>query len=181
MRRDASARRDALIDAAAACFRRGGYLVPLEDIAAAAGVGRGTLYRNFRDRMALVVAVFEREVERLERGFDRALPIEAAILAMAEQGAGTVGLFNRMAADMTFDADSRAAFEALSMRLEGVLQPLVARAHADGSLAATVTARQVTLAMRMIAGLMLPHQLPEDRTRIRAEALALIREGLRPR
>ncbi|WP_431312381.1 TetR/AcrR family transcriptional regulator [Sphingomonas natans] len=52
MRCDAAARREVLIDAGAHCFAEGGYLVPLGEIAARAGVERGTLYRNFRDRLS---------------------------------------------------------------------------------------------------------------------------------
>ena len=70
---DAQARRDALIAAARLCFARAGYFVPLEDIADAAGVGRGTFYRNFKDRMALALAVFEQEIERMRARLDPAL------------------------------------------------------------------------------------------------------------
>ncbi len=62
-RRDAEANRERVLAAAAAAMTREGHHVPLAAIAAAAGVGVGTLYRHFPRRADLVLAVFRREVE----------------------------------------------------------------------------------------------------------------------
>ena len=64
-RRDAVLRREALLNAAIECFETRGYSVSLEEIADHAGVGRGTLYRNFKDRAALTLAIFAREIEKI--------------------------------------------------------------------------------------------------------------------
>ena len=53
MRSDARERREALLTAGEQCFREQGFTVPLEQIADRAGVGRGTLYRNFKDAVTL--------------------------------------------------------------------------------------------------------------------------------
>jgi AcrR family transcriptional regulator len=65
MRKDAQERRDRLIAAAADLFELQGYDVPLEAIAERAGIGRGTLYRNFRDRSMLVLEVVRRRLDEL--------------------------------------------------------------------------------------------------------------------
>lgn len=52
-------------DAAAQEFAERGLDVPLDAIAERAGVGRATLYRNFADRDALVLAVFAGLVDGL--------------------------------------------------------------------------------------------------------------------
>ena len=65
LRADARRNRDALLAAAVEAFARDGADVPLETIAAQAGVGVGTLYRNFPDRNALVEAAYRHEVEAL--------------------------------------------------------------------------------------------------------------------
>lgn len=67
LRKDAAARRAALLEAAAIEFAEQGFDVPLDAIADRAGVGRATLYRNFADRTQLALAVFIEEVERLAR------------------------------------------------------------------------------------------------------------------
>jgi AcrR family transcriptional regulator len=71
LRADAEANRQRILAAAAAVFSERGLAVPMEEIAAAAGVGVGTLYRRFPDRHHLIEALFE---ERL-----------STIVALAEQ------------------------------------------------------------------------------------------------
>lgn len=62
-RADARRNQQALLDAAAAVFVRSGVEAPVRDIAAAAGVGMGTIYRHFPTRADLVVAVYRHQVE----------------------------------------------------------------------------------------------------------------------
>jgi AcrR family transcriptional regulator len=57
MRRDALANRQRLLDAADVVFRERGVDVSVGEIAAAAEVGRGTLFRNFPTKDALIAAV----------------------------------------------------------------------------------------------------------------------------
>lgn len=71
MRRDALRNRQRLLEAADAMFREHGVDVSVGEIAAAAGVGRGTLFRNFANKDALIVAVLaERIGEVLAIGRD---------------------------------------------------------------------------------------------------------------
>ncbi len=65
LRADAQRNRQALLLAAAAAFGENGVETSLEDIAQRAGVGIGTLYRNFPTRETLIEAVYRNEVERL--------------------------------------------------------------------------------------------------------------------
>ncbi|WP_422741595.1 TetR/AcrR family transcriptional regulator [Micromonospora sp. WMMD754] len=62
-RSDARRNEQALLDAAAAVFVASGVEAPVRDIAAAAGVGVGTVYRHFPTRADLVVAVYRHQVE----------------------------------------------------------------------------------------------------------------------
>jgi TetR/AcrR family transcriptional repressor of mexJK operon len=50
------AKRQAILDAATAAFLRHGYAAGVDDIAAAAGVGKQTVYRHFGDKQALFLA-----------------------------------------------------------------------------------------------------------------------------
>ncbi|WHR58696.1 TetR/AcrR family transcriptional regulator [Acinetobacter haemolyticus] len=58
--------RDELLHAAEEIFRIHGVHVPLQIIIDHAGVGRATFYRNFADRKALIVALLEQAMTRLE-------------------------------------------------------------------------------------------------------------------
>jgi AcrR family transcriptional regulator len=62
-RADAQRNEQALLDAAASVFVTSGVEAPVRDIAAAAGVGMGTIYRHFPTRADLVVAVYRHQVE----------------------------------------------------------------------------------------------------------------------
>ena len=62
-RADARRNEQTLLDAAAAVFVSAGVDAPVRDIAAAAGVGMGTIYRHFPTRADLVIAVYRHQVE----------------------------------------------------------------------------------------------------------------------
>ena len=64
-RADALRNYEALIAAARDAFAEGGTATSLEEIARRAGVGIGTLYRNFPSRQDLLEAVYVGEVEAL--------------------------------------------------------------------------------------------------------------------
>ena len=62
-RADALRNEQALLAAAAAVFVASGVDAPIREIATAAGVGIGTIYRHFPTRADLIVAVFRHQVE----------------------------------------------------------------------------------------------------------------------
>lgn len=74
LRADARRNRDRIIAAARTVFTERGTEVPMEEIARAAGVGTGTLYRRFPDRDSLISAVgqdvFQRVLEEAGRSAD---------------------------------------------------------------------------------------------------------------
>ncbi len=72
-RADAERNRAALLDAAAAVFVASGVDAPVRDVAAAAGVGLGTIYRHFPTRADLVVAVYRYQVEACAEAADALL------------------------------------------------------------------------------------------------------------
>ena len=76
LRADAERNRLRIVDAAKTLFAERGVDAPVEDIAAAAGVGIGTFYRRFPDRESLVEAVFESKFERVIEAARDALEIE---------------------------------------------------------------------------------------------------------
>lgn len=66
-RRVAARNRAALITAAREVFAEQGLNAPLSAVARRAGVGQGSLYRHFADRVALATAVLEENVRQIER------------------------------------------------------------------------------------------------------------------
>src|SRR5689334_22888175 len=64
-RKDAQRNRQRIVEAASRAFASGTEIVKIEAIAREAGVGVGTLYRNFPSREALVEEVYRSELARL--------------------------------------------------------------------------------------------------------------------
>ena len=62
-RADARRNEQALLEAAATVFVTSGVEAPVRDIAKAAGVGMGTIYRHFPTRADLVIAVYRHQVD----------------------------------------------------------------------------------------------------------------------
>ncbi|AEV85150.1 TetR family transcriptional regulator [Actinoplanes sp. SE50] len=82
-RADAARNRAAVLDAAAALFSRHGIeAVSMDAIAAAAGVGKGTLFRRFGDKAGLAVALLDEQERSLQ---------EAILFGPAPLGPGTPG------------------------------------------------------------------------------------------
>jgi AcrR family transcriptional regulator len=73
MRADAQRNHDSVLAAAKAVFAQAGIDAAMEDVAQAAGVGKGTLYRRFPTREHLFAAILQERVDELEASAQRAL------------------------------------------------------------------------------------------------------------
>lgn len=70
-RADAVRNTEAVLEAAKAAFAESGVDASMRDIAARAGVGVGTIYRNYPQRSDLIIAVFRRELDATAAEADR--------------------------------------------------------------------------------------------------------------
>ncbi|WP_238940969.1 TetR/AcrR family transcriptional regulator [Sphingomonas beigongshangi] len=179
-RRDAQVRREALLTAAAECFRESGFEVPLEQIAERAGVGRGTLYRNFPDRLALAIAILEREIDAAAALIDPAAPIADTLLHLVRHGTRASAMFQRIAIDIPPTGENRDRFEVLRQQLARLLAPLADHAHADGTLRRDIDALDLVLVVRMLSGLAKQRFTDQDIDGDLTLALDLLQRGLRP-
>jgi AcrR family transcriptional regulator len=129
--------RQRIMDASRELFARHGFGVSLDEVAAFAGLGIGTVYRHFPNRFAVINALFEEGVDRL---------VELARTAAAAEDAweGFVGFMvdvaelqttNRGLRDLMLTAEKGCEHsEPLRERLPPVIRPLVDRAKAQGAL-----------------------------------------------
>ena len=179
LRADAQRNRDKLLAAATAAFAEAGEEVPLETIAARAGVGIGTLYRHFPSRDALIVAAYQHEVDALcaaAADLIATRPADAALRAWAERFADYIAtkramgdaLRSAVASDAPLFADTRA-------RILGALRLLLDAGAASGTLRADVTPDDV---MRIINGIWYLPACPEWRDTV-GRMLDLVIDGLR--
>jgi len=180
LRKDAKLRREALIAAAAELFLERGFTVALEEIATRAGVGRGTLYRNFPDREALAIAVFEQSLVAIEEVAAREeIALRDALMSLVRSGATPRAVYARIAEDLTGGGASE-PLRALGQRFATALAPLVEHAKRSGELRADVSVQDILLILRMLAGLLPVSRLwSEGEEQVRS-ALDIIFRGLSP-
>lgn len=178
LRRDAARNRELILQTAAEVFAEHGLDAGYDEIARRAGVGVGTVYRRFPERSELVRALFESRVAEIiaiaqESAADPD-PFEAltSFLGRAlEQQVGDRGLKEAMAQLPQEDLRAIGA-----ERLGPLVQCLVDRAQAAGSLRSDVAASDLGLQIMVLSSMTTPEQ-PDLWRRY----LALLMEGLRAR
>lgn len=171
--RAAAGNRRALLDAARELFDQRGIDLPLVEVARAAGVGQGVLYRHFPDRLALVFAVFEENMERLE-AHAAASPMTVRDLAF-EVASGTSGIAPMLSLVTQAADDPRLI--ALEERTRALLTDARERDLASGRLRPDLTVEDLLAAMSMIAALTAstPPALRQSRVE---HAWALLEKGV---
>jgi AcrR family transcriptional regulator len=137
LRSDARRNRESVLDAARDCFAQAGLDAQMDDIAAAAGVGVGTVYRHFPTKQALAEAIaadhFDRLAASAREGLEEDDPWEGFatfLRSSAQAQAGDRALAEVMAAEpeVMCDAANRRA------DLHEALAELVRRAQTAGKL-----------------------------------------------
>jgi AcrR family transcriptional regulator len=168
--------RAALIAAAREVFAEDGLSAPFSAVARRAGVGQGSLYRHFPDRIALAVAVFQENVTDLEEftgAPDRT--IDDLLDRVVAQAMVATAFIDLITADIH---DPRVA--PLGIRFSAVVSRLLARERALGHVGSHVEVEDVTMATGMLAT-ELARAAPEHRPEVARRARALFRAAFAPR
>jgi AcrR family transcriptional regulator len=152
MRADAERNRRRLLDAATQMFCERGLDVGVGEIAQQAGVGRGTLFRNFPSKEHLIAAIV---VERMQESITRG---QAALEATDDPGQA---LFDLIEQSVGRSQTDRALFDAIAetwlandeireihAELIGVLDALVRRAQDAGVVRTDVSAVDVLMMVK---------------------------------
>jgi len=151
LRADAERNRRRLLDAAQALFRERGLEVGVAEIAQRAGVGRGTLFRNFPTKQDLIAAiVIERMHEAHEYGQTLldAPDADEALFAFLEEIVGRQQLdrclFEAVADTFLANEEIRAAHA----EVVGGLDELLSRAKDAGAVRSDVGAMDVLMLLK---------------------------------
>jgi AcrR family transcriptional regulator len=188
LRADARRNREKVLRAARDAFATSGFGVPLDEIAARAGVGPGTVYRHFPTKEALFEAVITARIEDL-------IADARARVGSADPGAAFFGFLTRIGQEAAVKRDLSDAIAvpgALQNELYAALDLLLRRAQQAGAVRADIAAPEliallkgVLTGIRDIAGAtpgtsggapdsgVDPGSLPE-------RLLAILSDGLRP-
>lgn len=151
IRADAARNRERLIDAAGTILSAGGKGVSLEAIAREAGVGIGTLYRHFPTREALYETVYRRDIDAIVKFGVELMREEDSVRSLRRWAHAVVDMVaakKGMIAAFALPRDPSSAIPAkLSGRLVDAIDPLLARAVAEGRLRDEVTGEALLLGL----------------------------------
>ena len=153
LRADAARNVDKIITAARQCFRELGPEVPLQTIAATAGVGPATLFRNFADKEQLVLAALSRQlrlhvdpvVEDALAGMDAAIGlinVIDAVMHVASEDANLLGAV----------AGRRGLLVGITGRLIDSMGELLRRGQGQGSLRRDISIEDMVRLVAMLIG-----------------------------
>jgi len=185
LRADARRNRERIVAAALALFAERGADVPMEEIARAAGVGVGTLYRRFSDRDQLIRAVildnFHRLVEAARR-IEEEEPDPGQALgtllyaALDLRLSVTVGMtVSRMFSSLNGVAEAERFRTEIGTTMGRILQ----RAQRAGSIRSDVEVGDIVVAVTALARSIPAHPMELHEMAVH-RLIALILDGLRP-
>jgi len=173
LRADAARNREKVLRAAREAFAESGYGVPLDEIAARAGVGPGTVYRHFPAKEALFEAVVTARISDLVN--------EARARAdAADPGEAFFGFLTRVAGEAAAKRDLPDAISvAGSLRedLFAALDVLLRRAQQAGAVRAGIRTSDLIVLMKGMFASLAGSTDPALRERV----FTVVADGLRPR
>ena len=179
LRADARRNREGLLSAAGDAFRRDGVGASLDEIARAAGVGIGTLYRHFPTRNDLVAALVQVDLERVAQLADELRADESSdVLArwIDELVRHTV-VYRGLAETVAATTGDASAFGRACERVHAAGGRLVKREQERGIVRADVRPDDVISLANAIAAVTERDRDGRRRTRL----IGLLIDGLRPR
>ncbi|CAN5152063.1 TetR/AcrR family transcriptional regulator [soil metagenome] len=178
MRKDAALNKERLVQAAREVFARKGLSATLEDIAGHAGVGVGTVYRNFSNKREIVETLYAESMDSVLAGVDAALDIEdpwQAIVAFFEATAAAQAR-DRGLCELFLGRDGFGLDHGTAEKLLLALTRLFDRATSAGLLRDGVSVTDVWPIFAMLYGI---YGLSEERPDLWRRYLALLLDGLR--
>jgi AcrR family transcriptional regulator len=181
LRRDAERNRQRILAAAAELFTERGLDATLDDVARAAGVGIGTVYRRFPDKETLVSELFRDRIDALVTVAEQACTVPdpwqgfvAYLEFIATALAGDLGLRQLMMFG-TYDRDQVCYARD---RMRPVITRLVERAQAAGELRADFSAPDLKMIAYMLASI--AEYAATVTPEIWRRYLTMLIDGLRP-
>jgi AcrR family transcriptional regulator len=181
LRADARRNVELLIAAARAAFAAEGANAPLDDIARAAGVGSGTLYRHFPTRLALLEAVYRDSVERLCAEGERLAATEPPTEALLDWLRGFVVVVSEkrgLAAALSDEGRAQSLFGECHAMINATGAALLDRAKDAGAVRSEVPLGDL---LKMAKAFANAAETSPEGSALAERLLVLSMDGLRPR
>ena len=176
LRADAQRNRAKILRAARDAFAASGYGVPLDDIAALAGVGPGTVSRPFPTQEALFEAVVTARVEDLAD--DARARADAA-----DPGQAFFAFLGRVAQEAAVKRDLPDAIEiagALQDNLHAALDALLHRAQQAGAVRGDISTPDIIVLLKGLIRSIQEASAVTNDPRLSDRLFAVVTDGLRP-
>ncbi|WP_168433799.1 MULTISPECIES: TetR/AcrR family transcriptional regulator [unclassified Mycolicibacterium] len=177
LRADAARNRQALLTAAAVAFARHGVSASLDEVARAAGVGPGTLYRHFPTRDQLVRAVIDDGLCALRDHGESLLQASDSVAALTEWLEAYIGqgnVYDGLARTLVdVESDGEGVQSCRAARQAGA--QLIARAVARGAIRSDADADDI---LDLAAGIAWVGQQPDRDENQRVRLVRLLVDGL---
>jgi AcrR family transcriptional regulator len=181
LRRDAERNRQRILAAAAEVLSERGLNATLDDVARAAGVGVGTVYRRFPDKESLIEELFRDRIDAMVRTAEQALTepdpwqalvsfLDFAISLMA----GNMGLRQLL----MFSTYGKERIAYARNQMHPVVTKLVERAQASGDLRPDFAGTDAKMIVFMLSSV--AEYASASRPDLWRRYLALLIDGLRP-
>lgn len=180
LRADARRNREKIVAAARTAFAAADDSVPLEGIAREAGVGIGTLYRNFPSREALVEAVYAAELDDVTGsapGLLTRFPPDVALRAWMDRYAQFASVKRGMIDTLRAGWSAGRVTPRTRERVNAAVELILAAGARAGCFRADVRADDVTT---MLLGVFLSTAASGGTAEQRARLLDLLVDSLRP-
>ena len=181
LRRDAERNRQRILAAAAGVFTERGLDATLDEVARAAGVGVGTVYRRFPDKEALIAALFRERIDNLVTVAENACAVAdpwQAVVSFLEYAAAAMAGDTGLRQLMMFGTYDRDQVCYARDRMRPVLTRLVQRAQASGDLRGDFEATDLKMIAFMLASL--AEYTAAVTPDVWRRYLAMLIDGLRP-
>ncbi len=181
LRRDAERNRQRILAAAAAVFTERGLDATLDEVARAAGVGIGTVYRRFPDKESLVSELFRDRIDALVTVAEQACAAPdpwQGLVTFLEFAASAMAGDHGLRQLMMFATYDREQVCYARDRMRPVITRLVERAQASGDLRQDFAATDVKMIAFMLGSI--AEYAASVAPGIWRRYLAMLVDGLRP-
>jgi AcrR family transcriptional regulator len=181
LRADALRNRARVLAAAEAVLARDGLAAPMSTIAREAGVGVGTIYRQFPTKEALYQAIMVSRMDRLARDAD-------TLLTADDPGAAFFDFFERIVRDATgkktfADAlaaaglDPKAGTSSAGAEIVRAIEALLTRAQRAGAVRDDLRMPEL---LALLAATCMAAERNQWSAQLRGRALGIVFDGFRP-
>lgn len=151
-RSDAIENRDILLKAAETVFAEHGATAPLTLVVEESGLGRGTLYRHFPTREALVAALYDARLDRYERSVQDHAEDGQALHEVLRMIAWDQYKVPGLLREIQRDAADSPEYGRLWDRTESLVRTVLAAAKSSGVIREDITEMDIFLAISMFYG-----------------------------